>query len=153
MRFLGYRDGVVEYGLDLRRAIARRIRRFRPEVQITATFESTHRPTGGRRIINRADHRAVGTAVLDAGNRWIFPDLLDENLPPWAGVGLVHLTGSNRPAPAVDVTDGLDTASPSLRAPDTHLRGATFLRGCTAAVGVRIGVPHVVAVQQIQLQG
>ena len=30
--FLDYRDGVVEYGLPLRRDIARAVRRYRPEV-------------------------------------------------------------------------------------------------------------------------
>jgi LmbE family N-acetylglucosaminyl deacetylase len=39
--FLGHRDGVVEGDLDLRRDIAREVRRFRPQVLVTATFELT----------------------------------------------------------------------------------------------------------------
>ena len=37
-----------------------------------------------------ADHRNVGLAAIDAardaGNRWVFPELLDEGLEPWNGV-------------------------------------------------------------------
>ncbi|MDM7491366.1 PIG-L deacetylase family protein, partial [Rhodococcus sp. CSLK01-03] len=124
--FLEYRDGVVEYGLDLRRAVAREIRRFRPDVLITATYEPTYGLDGGR-IVNQADHRAVGLAVLDAardaGNRWIFPELLDENLPPWNGVGHVYLMGANEPSHAVDVTESLDTGIESLRAHRSYLDG------------------------------
>ena len=40
--------------------------------------------------LNMADHRVVGVAALDAardaGNRWVFPELLDEGLEPWSGV-------------------------------------------------------------------
>lgn len=39
--FLHYRDGVVEYGVALRRDIARHIRRFRPDVLLTASPELT----------------------------------------------------------------------------------------------------------------
>ena len=56
---------------------------------MTATYELTY-SMAGKRIVNQADHRAVGVAVLDAardaGNRWIFPELLDEGYEPWAGV-------------------------------------------------------------------
>src|ERR1044071_8856080 len=37
--FLDHRDGVVEYGLDLRRDITRAIRRHRPEVIVSGSFE------------------------------------------------------------------------------------------------------------------
>lgn len=76
VQFLDYRDGVVEYGLPLRRDIARAIRQHRPDVVIGGAF--TVRMFGG--IPNQADHRAVGLATLDAardaGNRWVFPELL-----------------------------------------------------------------------------
>jgi len=162
--FLGHRDGVVESGLALRRDIAREIRRFRPEVLLTATYEFTYGMAAGQRIVNQADHRAVGVAVLDAardtGNRWIFPDLLDEGLPPWDGVRHVYLMGSNQPTHAVDVTDSLDAGIASLRAHEAYLRGLGrdfdpegFLRTFTAAAGASIGVRHAVALAQIQLQG
>src|SRR5690606_9224628 len=85
VEFLRQRDGVVEYGLPLRRAVAAAIRRYRPQVVASVN----HRLTFGGRTFNMADHRAVGLAVLDgardAANRWIFPDLLEEGLEPWGG--------------------------------------------------------------------
>jgi hypothetical protein len=42
----------VEYGLDLRRAIAREIRRVHPDILITATPALTIRMGGGRRFLN-----------------------------------------------------------------------------------------------------
>ncbi len=62
VEFLDHLDGVVEYGLPLRRDIARAIRVHRPEVVITLNFEM--RFGGG--MTNQADHRAVGLAALDA---------------------------------------------------------------------------------------
>jgi hypothetical protein len=82
VEFLDYADGVIEYGLPLRRDIARSVRRHRPEVLITLNFELTF----GGTILNMADHRWLGLAVLDAGNRWIFPELREEGLQPWDGV-------------------------------------------------------------------
>jgi LmbE family N-acetylglucosaminyl deacetylase len=102
--FLDYRDGVVEYGLPLRRDITRAIRRYRPDVIISGSFEV--RMIGG--MTNQADHRAVGLAALDAardaGNRWIFPELADEGLEPWGGVRYVCFGGASQPTHGVDVT-------------------------------------------------
>ncbi len=104
VEFLDYRDGVVEYGLPLRKDIARAIRRHRPEVVVTGAFSV--RFAGG--MTNQADHRAVGLAALDAvrdaGNRWIFPELLDEGLEPWGGVRYVLVAGADQPTHGVDVT-------------------------------------------------
>jgi LmbE family N-acetylglucosaminyl deacetylase len=104
VEFLDHRDGVVAYGPDLRRDIVRSIRRHRPEIIVSGAF--TVRMVGG--ITNQADHRAVGLAALDAardaGNRWIFPELVDEGLAPWGGVRLVAFAGAESPTHGVDVT-------------------------------------------------
>jgi len=108
VEFLDYRGGVIEYGLPLRRDIARAIRRHRPNVLVTLNFQLT---LGGP-ALNMADHRWVGLAVLDASrdaaNRWIFPELLQEGLQPWGGVKMVCISGSPQTGHAVDVTDFLD---------------------------------------------
>lgn len=44
----------------------------------------------GPRFLNQAGHRAVALAVLDAANRWIFPELVDEGLQPWTGATAVQ---------------------------------------------------------------
>ncbi|HVL84527.1 MAG TPA: PIG-L deacetylase family protein [Pseudonocardia sp.] len=160
LTFLHHRDGVVEYGLGLRRDIARHVRRTRPDILVTATPALTYGP----RILNQADHRAVGIAVLDAArdaaNRWIFPELLDEGLEPWAGTTDVYVMGSDEPGYGVDVTDSLAIGVASLRAHGTYLDGLgrdfdpeEFLRGFTAHAGAVLGVTHAVAFGRIRLQG
>src|SRR3954452_1366393 len=92
VEFLGHRDGVLEYGLPLRRDIARAVRRHRPDVVITNYFGDAWGPG----LLNQADHIALGRAVVDgvrdAGNRWVFRELLDEGLEP-AKVGTVLVSG------------------------------------------------------------
>ena len=39
VEFLDYQDGVIEYGLPLRRDIARAIRKLRPNVLVTLNFQ------------------------------------------------------------------------------------------------------------------
>ncbi len=114
--FLDFADGVVEYGLPLRKAIAAHIRRTRPELLVTLTFEEFF--PGG--FVNQADHRAVGLAALDAcadaGNRWIFPDLVSEGLEPWSGIRYLAIASSSHPTHFIDVTDTFEQAVASLEA-------------------------------------
>src|ERR1700709_860655 len=42
VHFLRLPDGVLEYGVDLRRAIAAEVRRHRPEIVITNNFRATY---------------------------------------------------------------------------------------------------------------
>ena len=153
----GYRDGVVEYGLPLRRDLARAIRRHRPEVVAIVSFEPTF--PGG--FLNQADHRNVGLATLDAvrdaANRWIFPELLDEGHQPWGGTRFIAVNGATVPTHAVDVTDTLDLGIASLREHAAYLRHLgsamdpdAFLRGQAAAAGQRAGSRYAVALQLIQ---
>lgn len=106
-------DGNVEYSLALRRDIAREIRRRRPDLVITGDYGN--RFVAG--MLNQADHRAVGLAcadaVADAGNRWIFPELVDEGLEPWH-VGLLAFAGTMTPTHYVDVADQVAVAVASL---------------------------------------
>jgi LmbE family N-acetylglucosaminyl deacetylase len=119
--FGDHRDGVIEYGLGLRRDIAREVRRHRPDVVVTSTFET--RFGGG--AVNQADHRAVGLATLDAvgdaGNRWIFPELAEEGLEPWGGVRRVCFAGSPSPTHYVDVSDHFEACVSSLEAHREYL--------------------------------
>ena len=81
--FLDHADGLVEYGIPLRRDLAAAYRRLRPEVVIAMSFDLTWSDEGP---VNHADHRAVGLAALDAcrdaANEWVFP----EAGPPWNGI-------------------------------------------------------------------
>jgi len=156
--FLDYPDGVVEYGLPLRKDIARVIRQKRPEILITVNF----RLTWDAGMLNMADHRWVALAVLDAardaGNRWIFPDLLKEGHPPWDGVRLVGLNGSPQPSHAVDVTEYLDVGIASLKEHRVYIENLpvsfdpeSFLRESAAATGKRFGCPFAVSFEVITI--
>ena len=70
----------------LRRAIAAEIRRHRPEIVIGLSQRevSPGRPTQPSRP--RRGRTATIDAVRDAGNRWVFRDLVEEGLQPWPGV-------------------------------------------------------------------
>ena len=157
--FLDHRDGVVEYGLDLRRDIARLIRRHRPEVLITLHFGLTF--SSG--FLNMADHRAVGLAVLDgardAGNRWIFPELLDEGLEPWDGVRMVGVSGSPLATHGVDVTACFHRGVASLAAHRVYLENLgqsvdpeAFLRPIAEGAGNRLGCALAVSFEVIWLK-
>src|ERR687893_1323548 len=79
---LEHPDGMLVYGLDLRRDICREIRRFRPDAVVTFGYE-VETSMG----FDQSDHRAVGLATLDAvrdaGNRWVFAEQIDgEGLEP-----------------------------------------------------------------------
>lgn len=121
VEFLGLRDGVVEYGLELRRLIAAEIRRRKPQVIIALT----HREQFDGGGVNQADHRAVGLAALDAsadaGNRWIFTDLIDQGLQPWSGVELIGFANSAAATHSVDVTDTFEAGVASLEAHAQYL--------------------------------
>jgi LmbE family N-acetylglucosaminyl deacetylase len=159
VEFLDHRDGVVEYGLPLRRDITRAIRRHRSEVVVGGAFDV--RMVGG--MTNQADHRAVGLATLDAardaGNRWIFPELGAEGLQPWTGVRYVCLGGAPEPTHGVDVTGFLDRGIASLRAHKVYMEGlgaaafdpAPFLTWIAEASGARLGVDAAVLLEVHEL--
>ncbi|MFI7296205.1 PIG-L deacetylase family protein [Streptomyces sp. NPDC050121] len=155
VEFLDHRDGVIEYGLALRRDIAAAIRRHRPELVVTLN----HRDTWGGVAWNTPDHVAVGRATLDAagdaGNRWIFPELTEQGLEPFDGVRWVAVAGSTTPTHAVDASAGLERAVRSLLEHRTYIEALTdeepeayarrFLTGVAQSVGERFGGRPAVA--------
>ena len=156
--FLDYQDGVVEYGLALRRDLAREIRRFKPEALAVMNFDLTW--PGGN--LNQADHRAVGLATCDAahdaGNRWIFPELVAEGLEPWPGVRYIFVAGSNAPTHACDIENGLEHGIASLLAQKAYFENLGrpfdadgFLRSQATAAGQRFGVSAAAAFQLLRV--
>jgi LmbE family N-acetylglucosaminyl deacetylase len=123
LEFLDHTDGVIEYGLPLRRDVAAAIRRHRPELVLSLNHRE--RFAGGG--LNMSDHRVVGTAVIDAvrdaANRWVFTDLVDDGLEPWGGVRWVALSGSPLATHAVDITNTLERGIASLAAHRVYLDG------------------------------
>jgi LmbE family N-acetylglucosaminyl deacetylase len=153
VEFLDYRDGVIEGGLGLRRDIARAIRRHQPDIIVMGSYQIRMLGT----MTNQADHRVVGLATLDAardaGNRWIFPDLLDEGLEPWGGTRFVAVVGSDTPSHGVDVTgEPLQRGIASLAAHAEYTKGlgqnapdtAPFLTWVAKQAGPALGVEAAV---------
>jgi LmbE family N-acetylglucosaminyl deacetylase len=158
VEFLGYKDGVIEYGLPLRCDIARAVRRIKPQVVITLN----HRETWGGQSWNTPDHRALGLAVLDgardAGNRWIFPELADEGLEPWDGVHMVLIQGSPVVTHAVDIDKYLDSGVRSLKKHEAYLSALgggfdpeVFLRNGARNVGGLPGCKFAISFEMIRL--
>ncbi len=160
VEFLGFPDGTLEYGLPLRRAIAAAIRRHRPDVVVTVNLRDSYGPGA----LNMADHMVTGRATLDAardaGNRWVFRDLIDEELEPWNGVRMVLAGGSPEPTHAVDIDGYLEAGVASLQAHRAYLEafGANapdpeeMLEGFARAAGARLGVPLATAFETYPLR-
>lgn len=148
VEFLGQPDGILEYGVPLRRELAAVVRRHRPDIVLTGNF----RDTWGGANLNQADHIAVGRAtvdaVRDAGNRWIFPEQLVDDVERWDGVRAVWAFGSPSAGHAVDTTDTFDAGVESLKAHAAYIDGLgwehwdprEFLEGFGRQAGQRLGV-------------
>ncbi len=120
LSILDFPDGTLTYSLELREAIAREIRRFRPTVVVSGSGELVT-PWG----FDHADHRAAGLATIDAvrdaDNRWVFPQLLRDGLGPW-GATWLFVVGTTHPTHHVAVSeDGRNRAVASLAAHKAYL--------------------------------
>jgi LmbE family N-acetylglucosaminyl deacetylase len=116
--FLGWRDGYVEVTLDLRKAITREVRRFRPDVLIAP--DPVRFWDDERTYINHADHRAVGIACLnvvnpDAPTRPQFPELQDEGLQPFEIANLWIGAFGGDVDTFVDITDTIEAKIEALQ--------------------------------------
>ena len=158
VEFLDHPDGIVEYGLALRRDIARAIRVHKPNVVITTNFALRF----SQGMTNQADHRAVGLASLDAsrdaGNRWIFPELLDEGLEPWNGVKALFVNASPNPTHAVDVGDHIYKGVESLEKHEKYIQGLDadvdvemMLTMHANATGIEFGCDYAVSFEVFEL--
>ena len=147
VEFLGHQDGLVEYGMPLRRDLAAAFRRLKPDVVITMSFDLTW---GEQGPVNHADHRAVGLAVLDAcrdaANEWVFP----EAGPHWTGIRDAYV-GSVDPTHFVDVAATIDAGIASLREHRAYLEGLggdfdpdEFLKNMAGYTGLGAGVEYAV---------
>ena len=158
VEFLGHRDGVIEHTLELRRDIARAIRRSKPEILVTIN----HHPTWPHGGFNMADHRVVGLAVLDAArdaaNRWVFMDLLEAGFEPWSGTRMACVNASPHPSHFVDVSGFVEQGIASLEAHAAYINGLgtefdtrAFLESNLAATGTRVGHDYAVDFEVIAL--
>jgi LmbE family N-acetylglucosaminyl deacetylase len=145
VEFLDHPDGLVEYGIPLRRDFALAVRRHRPQVVVTIN----HRDNWGSANFNMADHRHVGLAVIDAvrdaANRWVFAGA--DALDAWHGVEMVAVNASPVSTHFVDITDTLERGIASLERHNAYLahvgqNAREFLTSSARAAGERCGVQY-----------
>ncbi len=152
LMMLNHPDGHLVYGLDLRRDIARRIRRLRPDVLITTNFD-----VDASWGLEQADHRAAGLAALDASrdasNRWVFREQIEqEELGPWA-VQQVLIAAHTSPTHAVGVDEAdchaavhsLECHTEYLADLPDHPAPGEFLPELLTTDGALIGEPYGVS--------
>ena len=147
LEWLGYRDGYVEYTLDLRRDIARVFRHYKPHRYMV--MDPT--PVIGD-FINHPDHRAIGQASLDvsltAGTTpGHFPELLDEGLEPWRGLREVWIAGPGLRPHVVDISETIDRKIDALlchrsQVGDDAEEISKWMRRATAEAGEASGYAH-----------
>lgn len=158
LQILNHPDGMLVYGLDLRRDIARVIRQIRPDVVITAAWDVE--AYGG---LNQADHRAAGMATLDAvrdaDNTWVFPELAQAGLPKW-GTRWFLVAGHENPTYYVAVDQAsVDRSVASLEAHEAYLgdlpghpKPAEMIPAILAQGGQAAGVPYAVLFRGFELK-
>ncbi|MGE5287941.1 MAG: PIG-L deacetylase family protein [Micromonosporaceae bacterium] len=147
VRFLGYPDGRVEATLQLRRDLARVIRQVRPLRVVCPSPERNYARIGP----SHPDHRAVGSAALDAvypdaRNPFAFPELIsDEGLAAWT-VPEVLLMGGPAPNHYVDVTETFPRKIAALRVHESqtgHMDNLEDrLRGWLSRGAAQAGLPE-----------
>jgi len=140
--FLGHPDGRLEATLDLRRDLAREIRRVRPQRVVGQHPERNL----ARMYSSHPDHRAAGAATLDAvypdaRNPFAFPELAEEGYDAHE-VAEVWLLGSTTPDHFVDVTERIDRKVQALLSHESQMRDPARLEpmirewgAATAAAG------------------
>ncbi|ALB03794.1 PIG-L family deacetylase [Kocuria palustris] len=159
LTILDHPDGHLEPSLELRRDIARHIRRVRPDAVVTMTWADVV-PWG----LSMADHRVAGLAaadaVRDADNRWVFRELAEqEGLEPWGATWLL-VSGSDEPTHAVDVSgEPLERGIASLEQHREYLADLPghpapreLITGVTAEAGRELGVEAAEAFRAFRLR-
>ncbi|MSQ40277.1 MAG: PIG-L family deacetylase [Dehalococcoidia bacterium] len=115
--FLEYPDQYLQNTLELRRDIARQIRRFRPDVVICQ--DPVRHLTG--RFLNHPDHRNAGDATLDAvfpsaRDYHAFPELIAEGFMPHKALQvLVGMGGGDEANLWIDISESIDQKIEAVR--------------------------------------
>jgi LmbE family N-acetylglucosaminyl deacetylase len=146
LHFLGYPDGRVEATLELRKDLARVIRMLRPNRVVCPSPERFYARPG----VSHPDHRAVGSAALDAvypdaRNPFAFPELLsEEKLAAWT-VPEVWISGSPTPTHYVDITQTFGRKMAALRSHASQIASPAELeerlRGWMTRIAEQGGLP------------
>lgn len=156
--FLRFPDGLVQPDLKLRGEITRQIRRYQPYAVLV------HDPITlfyNNQFINHPDHRAVGTATVDA----IYPtardplqypeQITDEGLEPHK-VKEIWLWGSDAPTVVSDISEQIEQKIAALTHHATQVGPpaelAERIRTRAAEVGAQAGVAYGEAYRRVVMR-
>ena len=155
--FLGYEDSMLEATLDLRRDIAREIRRHRPDVLICM---NPVRSVTGEGYLGHPDHFASGEAALAAvfpssRDRLTFPELLREGLEPHKVEEVWMMFHGDTADKFVDVSAYMDTAVDALKQHQTQVSeedAEVDMRQWRNSTGKKVGFEFAEAFKVFQLE-
>lgn len=144
VEFLRFGDGEMMPNLELRGAVTRMIRKYRPYAVMT------HDPLTlfyNNEFINHPDHRAIGQATVDAiyptaRDPLQFPDQIQkEGLEPHK-VKEIYLWGTDQPNVLVDISDGIEDKVEALKLHVTQVGEALELAERVKTRSAQIGEPY-----------
>lgn len=154
---LGFEDGYLYPDLELRKAVAREIRRFRPDVVFGP--DPTSRTAFGL-YVNHPDHIAVGEVVYrsinpDASSGLMFPELWrEEGLEPWLPKALFVMSLASGQT-AVDITETMDQKIEALMCHRSQIKDpegtTTWVRDFFGSIGKKHGFEYAEAFTIIRL--
>ncbi|MGE0304928.1 MAG: PIG-L deacetylase family protein [Acidimicrobiia bacterium] len=113
--FLGHPDGYLQATLELRRDIARIIRKVRPQIVLCQSAVRSYE----RVFASHPDHLAAGEAAIaavypDARNEFWMPELMAEGFGPWS-VPETWVMAHPETNHVVDITPNIDRKLAALR--------------------------------------
>jgi LmbE family N-acetylglucosaminyl deacetylase len=136
--FLEFEDGYLEPTIEVRRAVARQVRTYRPDVIFT--MDPTMRYGGG--YVNHPDHIAAAEVALrtinpDASTRQMLPELWqEERLEPHKPKAL-FLMAFGEPDVVIDVSEVVAIKTKALLAHKSQIEpdSVDFIRGWMREIG------------------
>ncbi len=154
--FLGYHDGFLQPTLELRKDLVRLIRRYKPNA-VVCTDPTNFFPSDD--YINHPDHRAAGTAALDAvfpaaEMTMLYPDLAAEGLVGHK-VNDVFVTFGARKNYYVDITDTIELKIEALNKHVSQVGGSSLdemIRQWAAEAGKQVGFDYAEGFYRITLR-
>ena len=154
--FLGHDDGLLVNSLELRKELVRIIRQTKPNV-VGAMDPTNVFPSDT--YINHPDHRAAGTAAIDAvfpasEMRLLYPDLDAEGLEPHK-VNYVYLYFTQEANYYVDISETVEQKIEALRAHKSQMGEwdpAERIRTWAAETGAKVGFKFAERYRRITLK-
>ena len=153
--FLDYPDGVLEPTLDVRRALTRVIRQFKPDRVVCS--DPSHLFFGDG-YINHPDHRAAAEAAIyavfpSAPTRPIFPELLAEGLEPHQ-VKEVYMTSDQAHVNVtIDISSTIERKIEALRCHKSQVDpgDGQWIRHWASETGKAAGIEYAEAFRVMKL--